>query len=50
MVDSSYTVACNPNSMRDNGPLRNAIYKIRDMAEEEVMRQSQEGFNRTGMS
>ena len=23
MVDSTYTVPCNPNSMRDAGPLRN---------------------------
>ena len=33
MIDSSYTVACNPNSMRDSGPLRNAEYVVADPAE-----------------
>ncbi len=30
MIDSSYTVPSNPNSMRDNGPLRNAEYYVVD--------------------
>ena len=30
MVDSTYTVASDPNTMRDAGPLRNAIYISRD--------------------
>eukprot|EP00349_Pseudokeronopsis_sp_Brazil_P004911 CAMPEP_0202958496 /NCGR_PEP_ID=MMETSP1396-20130829/2830_1 /ASSEMBLY_ACC=CAM_ASM_000872 /TAXON_ID= /ORGANISM="Pseudokeronopsis sp., Strain Brazil" /LENGTH=60 /DNA_ID=CAMNT_0049676605 /DNA_START=129 /DNA_END=311 /DNA_ORIENTATION=+ len=33
MVDSSYTVPCNPNTMRDNGPLRNAEYYVVDPAD-----------------
>lgn len=30
MVDSTYTVASDPNTMRDAGPLRNAIYISQD--------------------
>ena len=33
MVDSSYTVASNPNTMRDGGPLRNAVYRVSDPVE-----------------
>ena len=33
MIDSSYTVPSDPNSMRDNGPLRNAEYYIADQAD-----------------
>lgn len=33
MIDSSYTVPSNPNSMRDNGPLRNAEYYVNDQAD-----------------
>jgi len=40
MVDSSYTIPCNPNSMRDHGPLRNAEYIVQDPAEEEFLRKS----------
>ena len=29
MLDSSYTYAANPNTMRDFGPQRNAIYNVR---------------------
>lgn len=48
MVDSSYTIPCNPNSMRDHGPLRNAEYVIQDPAEEEFLRKSQQSFRNTG--
>lgn len=48
MVDSTYTVPCNPNSMRDAGPLRNAEYIITDPAEEEALRRSQQTFGQTG--
>lgn len=34
MLNSSYTVPCNPNTMRDTGAQRNAIYSLRDPAEE----------------
>jgi hypothetical protein len=40
MIDSTYTIPCNPNSMRDAGPLRNAEYILSDPAEEEVLRKS----------
>jgi hypothetical protein len=30
MVDSSYTVPSNPNTMRDGGPCRNAVYHLND--------------------
>lgn len=33
MVDSSYTIASNPNTMRDSGPCRNAVYNLGDYAE-----------------
>jgi hypothetical protein len=26
MIDSTYTNACDPNSMRDNGAVRNCVY------------------------
>ena len=44
MVDSSYTVASNPNTMRNFGPLRNAVYRVSDPAEEQVLRRSS-GFS-----
>lgn len=47
MVDSSYTVPCNPNTMRDNGPCRNAIYNLSDKAELDYMRKSQQSFGKT---
>ena len=28
MLDSSYTCAANPNTMRDFGPFRNTVYKF----------------------
>ena len=28
MLNSSYTTGCDPNTMRDFGPLRNAVYNI----------------------
>ena len=40
MVDSSYTIPCNPNTMRDNGPLRNAEYRVYDQVEEDFLRKS----------
>ena len=30
MLDSTYTVPSNPNTMRDTGPTRNADYRLRD--------------------
>ena len=36
MIDSTYTVASDPNSMRDTGPVRNARYYIKDPVEESV--------------
>ena len=30
MLDSTYTIPSNPNTMRDTGPTRNAEYIIRD--------------------
>lgn len=30
MLDSTYTVASNPNTMRDTGMFRNAEYRVRD--------------------
>ena len=48
MVDSSYTIASNPNTMRDGGPCRNAVYQVTDKAEEEWLRKNSNGFNRTG--
>ena len=30
MLDSTYTVPSNPNTMRDTGPTRNAEYRVRD--------------------
>ena len=35
MLDSTYTVASNPNTMRDTGPLRNAQYRVSDPADVE---------------
>lgn len=40
MVDSTYLIPSNPNSMRDSGPLRNAEYVVQDPAEEEFLRKS----------
>lgn len=34
MLNSSYTVPCDPNTMRDTGAQRNATYTLRDPAEE----------------
>jgi hypothetical protein len=36
MVDSTYTVAADPNTMRDNGPLRNAQYYVKDQVQDKV--------------
>lgn len=47
MVDSSYTVPSNPNTMRDGGPCRNAVYTVNDEAEQEYLRRSQQTFGRT---
>ena len=33
MIDSTYTVASDPNSMRDTGPTRNARYVLNDSIE-----------------
>jgi len=40
MVDSTYTVASNPNTMRDTGPIRNAQYRVYDPADIELLRRS----------
>ncbi len=29
MINSSYLVASDPNSMRDTGPMRNAVYNMK---------------------
>eukprot|EP00347_Sterkiella_histriomuscorum_P021031 403335527 len=50
MVDSSYTIPCNPNSMRDSGPLRNAEYILHDPQEHEYLRRSQQNFRNTAHS
>ena len=36
MLDSTYTVPSNPNSMRDTGPTRNAEYYVNDYIDKEV--------------
>jgi hypothetical protein len=40
MVDSTYTVASNPNTMRDSGPTRNSIYIAKEKAAESEFRKS----------
>lgn len=37
MINSSYTHAANPNSMRDFGGIRNVIYNIRQGRESEAL-------------
>lgn len=37
MLNSSYTVPCDPNTMRDTGVQRNATYTLKDPAEEKYM-------------
>ncbi len=37
MLDSTYTVASNPNTMRDTGQLRNAQYRVVDPADFEYL-------------
>ena len=49
MIDSSYTIPSNPNSMRDNGPLRNAEYYITDEADK-TMRESTKNFYTKGLT
>lgn len=46
MVDSSYTVPSDPNTMRDAGPCRNAVYCLSDQAEQEFLRRSQQSFSK----
>jgi hypothetical protein len=43
MLDSTYTVASNPNTMRDTGPLRNAQFKVVDAADFEYLLKTQVG-------
>ena len=45
MVDSTYLIACNPNSMRDAGPARNAKYRINDPVENEIEKERMTGSN-----
>lgn len=45
MIDSTYTVASNPNTMRDTGFLRNAEYRVVDAADYEYQRRSMIGPN-----
>ena len=40
MLDSTYTVPSNPNTMRDTGPTRNAEYIIRDEIESVLEKRS----------
>ena len=40
MIDSTYTVPSNPNTMRDTGPSRNAEYYIRDEIESVLEKKS----------
>jgi hypothetical protein len=40
MVDSTYTVASNPNTMRDTGALRNSEYVTKDRAENSKLHRS----------
>jgi hypothetical protein len=40
MLDSTYTVPSNPNTMRDTGPTRNAEYVVRDEIESALERKS----------
>lgn len=47
MVDSSYLIPSNPNSMRDSGPLRNAQYVVVDPVEQDYLRKSNQDFRKT---
>ena len=38
MVNSTYTVASDPNTMRDSGFLRNAQYTLIDRVEEQILK------------
>jgi len=40
MLDSTYTIPSNPNTMRDTGPTRNAEYIIRDDIDSVIERSS----------
>ncbi len=40
MLDSTYTVPSNPNTMRDTGPTRNAEYRVRDEIESVLEKRS----------
>ena len=40
LIDSTYTVASDPNTMRDTGATRNALYFIRDDIESLLDKQS----------
>ena len=40
MLDSTYTIPSNPNTMRDTGPTRNAEYIIRDDIDSIIERRS----------
>ena len=46
MLDSSYTVASNPNTMRDQGPWRNAEYNFTPSTNQDNLC----GFDKTGQS
>lgn len=47
MIDSTYTVASDPNTMRDTGFLRNAEYKVVDPADYEYLRRTTGNFHKT---
>lgn len=47
MIDSSYLVPSDPNSMRDSGPLRNAVYTLVDPADEDL-RKTATSFKQLG--
>jgi hypothetical protein len=40
MLDSTYTVPSNPNTMRDTGPTRNAEYIVKDEIESVLEKRS----------
>lgn len=44
MLSSSYTVASDPNTMRNQGEIRNAQYRISDHAEAAYASRRKEGF------
>ena len=50
IIDSTYTVASDPNTMRDTGATRNALYFIRDDIDSLMDRQSTVSAANSNMS